>query len=81
MAKESQEEKEWPWPPGFLPLWDGTEEALLDAWDNKQLLYGTPQLFASVTYTYSQQLAKQEYQKKEVHPVEEIVRECYHKYL
>ena len=56
-------------------------KALLDAWDNKQHLYGTPQLFVSVTYTYSQQLAQQEYQKKEVRPVEEIVPECYHEYL
>ncbi len=31
MAKESQEEEEWPWPPGFLPLWDRMEEALFDA--------------------------------------------------
>ena len=81
MAEESQEEEERPWPPGFLPLWDGTEEALLDAWDNGQCLYGTPQLFVSATYTYSQQLAEQEYQKKEVRPVEEIVPERYHEYL
>ncbi|PIL27241.1 hypothetical protein GSI_10385 [Ganoderma sinense ZZ0214-1] len=33
------------------------------------------------TYTYSQQLAEQEYQKKEIRPVEEIVPEQYHEYL
>ncbi|PIL25062.1 hypothetical protein GSI_12951 [Ganoderma sinense ZZ0214-1] len=33
------------------------------------------------TYTYSQQLAEQEYQKKEIHLVEEIVPKQYHEYL
>ncbi|PIL30819.1 hypothetical protein GSI_06987 [Ganoderma sinense ZZ0214-1] len=33
------------------------------------------------TYTYSQQLAEQEYQKKEIRPVEEIVPKQYHEYL
>ena len=76
-----KEEEEWPWPPGFLPRWDGTEQSLFDAWENRQRLYGAPQLFASVSYTYSQQLAEQEYQKKEVCPVEEIVPGHYHEFL
>ncbi len=32
-------------------------------------------------YTYSQQLTEQEYQKKEVRLVEELVLECYYEYL
>ena len=32
-------------------------------------------------YTYSQQLAEKEYQKKEICPVEEIVPNQYHEYL
>ena len=81
MAEEDEEQEERPWPPGFLPWWDGTEQSLLDAWENGQRLYGTPQLFVSASYTYSQQLAEQEYQKKEVRPVEEIVPRQYHEFL
>ena len=81
MAEEDEEQEERPWPPGFLPRWDGTEQSLLDAWENGQRLFGTPQLFVSASYTYSQQLAEQEYQKKEVRPVEEIVPRQYHEFL
>ena len=71
MVKENEEQEEQPWPPGFLPQWDRMEQSLLEAWENRQCLYSAPQLFASAVYTYSQQLAEQEYQKKDVHPVEE----------
>ena len=81
MVEEEQEQEEWPWPPRFLLQWDRMEQSLLDAWENGQHLYGTPQLFMLASYTYSQQLAEQEYQKKEVHPVEEIVLKQYHEFL
>ncbi len=81
MAEDDEAEEEQPWPPGFLPWWDGTEQSVLDAWENGQPLYGTPQLFASALYTYSQQLAKQEYQKKEICPVKEIIPSHYYEYL
>ncbi|PIL32165.1 hypothetical protein GSI_05410 [Ganoderma sinense ZZ0214-1] len=67
-------------PPGFLPEWDGTEESLLDALATGRTLRNAPKLFVSATYTYSQQLAEQEYQK-EICPVEEIVPKQYHEYL
>ena len=70
---EEEEEEDRPPPPGFLLEWDGTEESFLDALATGQTLRNTPKLFVLVTYTYSQQLAKKEYQKKEIRPVEEIV--------
>ncbi|PIL30802.1 hypothetical protein GSI_06970 [Ganoderma sinense ZZ0214-1] len=79
MVEEEEEDK--PPPPGFLPEWDGTEESLLDALATGRTLRNAPKLFVSATYTYSQQLAEQEYQKKEIRPVEEIVPKQYHKYL
>ncbi|PIL29421.1 hypothetical protein GSI_09473 [Ganoderma sinense ZZ0214-1] len=79
MVEEEEEDK--PLPPGFLPEWDGTEESLLDALATGRTLRNAPKLFVSATYTYSQQLAEQEYQKKEIRPVEEIVPKQYHEYL
>ncbi|PIL30445.1 hypothetical protein GSI_07144 [Ganoderma sinense ZZ0214-1] len=79
MVEEEEEDK--PPPPGFLPEWDGTEESLLDALATGRTLRNAPKLFVSATYTYSQQLAEQEYQKKEIRPVEEIVPKQYHEYL
>ena len=78
---EEEEEEERPPPPGFLPEWDGTEESFLDALATGRTLHNTPKLFVSATYTYSQQLAEKEYQKKEIRPVEEIVPNQYHEYL
>ena len=76
-----EEEEDRPPPPGFLPEWDGTEESLLNALEDGRRLRGTPKIFVLASYTYSQQLAEQEYQKKEVRPVEEIVPPQYHEYL
>ena len=42
---------------------------------------GAPQLFAMAGYTYAQELAEQEYQKKEVRTPEQIVPPEYHQYL
>lgn len=75
MVEECPEEEEYRPPLAFLPEWDGTDKALIDAWHEGCTLRNAPQLFASASYTYSQQLAEQEYQKKEVLPVEEIVPE------
>ena len=54
-------------------VWDGTEQALIDAWKDGRALRDAPQLFVSASYTYSQQLAEQEYKKKEVRSIEEMV--------
>ena len=78
---EEEEEEERPPPPGFLPEWDGTEESFLDALATGRTLRNTPKLFVSATYTYSQQLAEKEYQKKEICPIKEIVPNQYHEYL
>ena len=66
---EEEEEEERPPPPGFLPEWDGTEESFLNALATGWTLRNTPKLFVSATYTYSQQLAEKEYQKKEICPI------------
>ena len=34
MVKKDEEQEEQPWPPGFLPQWDGMEQSLLDAWED-----------------------------------------------
>lgn len=68
--------------PSSIPVeWDNSEDALLYSWEQGHALSNAPQLFAMAGYTYSQQLAEQEYQKKEVRPVEQIVPERYHQYL
>ena len=61
--------------------WDGTEQALIDAWKDGRTLRDAPQLFVSASYTYSQQLAEQEYKKKEVRSIEEIVPPEYQNHL
>ena len=38
--------------------WDGTEQALIDAWKDGRILRDALQLFVSASYTYSQQLAE-----------------------
>ena len=63
------------------PVWDESEDSLLEAWEDGLQLREGPQLFAMAGYTYSQQLAEQEYQKKEVKPVEQVVPPEYHQYL
>ena len=54
---------------------------LIDAWKAGKELRNAPQLFVSASYTYSQQLAEQEYAKREVKPVEEMVPPEYHEHL
>ena len=81
MVEEASEDDDWTPPLAYLPEWDGTESALIDAWVNGTTLRGAPQLFVNASYTYSQQLAEQEYQKKEVRPLKEIVPERYHDFL
>ncbi|TFK78005.1 hypothetical protein K466DRAFT_507871, partial [Polyporus arcularius HHB13444] len=45
-------------------------------------LQGAPQLFVSVSHTYFQELAEQEYQKwGPARPVKQLVPEHYHEYL
>ena len=61
--------------------WDGTEQALIDAWKDGRTLRDAPQLFVSASYTYSQQLAEQEYKKKEVRSIEEMVPPEYQNHL
>ena len=61
--------------------WDGTEQALIDAWKDRRTLRDAPQLFVSASYTYSQQLAEQEYKKKEVRSIEEMVPPEYQNHL
>ena len=61
--------------------WDGTEQALIDAWKDGRTLRDAPQLFVSASYTYSQQLAEQEYKKKEVRSIEEMVLPEYQNHL
>ena len=42
--------------------WDATEDALIETqWEEGRMLQGAPRLFASASYTYSQQIAEQEY--------------------
>ena len=77
---EEEKEEDRPLLPGFLLEWDSTEESFLNA-STGQTLCNTPKLFISVMYTYLQQLAEKEYQKKEIRPVKEIVPNQYHEYL
>ena len=62
-------------------MWDESEDSLLRAWEDGLQLSEGPQLFAMAGYTYLQQLAEQEYQKREARPVEQIVPPEYHQYL
>ncbi len=68
-------------PPNTKPEWDDSKDALLASWEEGQSLCEAPQLFTMAGYTYSQQLAEQEYLKKETRSVKEIVLTCYHQYL
>ncbi len=52
-------------PPNAELEWDDSKDALLASWEEGQLFCEAPQLFAMAGYTYSQQLAEQEYLKKE----------------
>ena len=70
-----------PFTPSDNGEWDGTEQMLIDAWKAGKELRNAPQLFVSASYTYSQQLAEQEYAKREVKPVEEMVPPEYHEHL
>ena len=63
------------------PVWDESEDSLLQAWEDGLQLREGPQLFAMAGYTYSQQLAEQEYQKRETKSVEQIDPPEYHQYL
>ncbi len=68
-------------PPNAEPEWDNSEDALLACWEEGWSLREALQLFTMAGYTYSQQLAEQEYLKKETRSVKEIVLTCYHQYL
>ena len=81
MVEEAPEEEVETPRLAYLPEWDGTESALIDAWVNGTTLRGAPRLFVNASFTYSQQLAEQEYQKKEVRPIEQIVPKRYHEFL
>ena len=70
-----------PFTPSDNGEWDSTEQMLIDAWKAGKELRNAPQLFVSASYTYSQQLAEQEYAKREVKPVEEMVPPEYHEHL
>ena len=60
---------------------DWEENDLLEAWERGVTLSGTPKLFVAAGYTYSQALAEEEYKKKEVKTVEEMVPNKFHEYL
>ena len=70
-----------PFTPSDDGEWDGTEQMLIDAWKAGKELRNAPQLFVLASYTYSQQLAEQEYVKRKVKPVEEMVPPEYHEHL
>ena len=63
------------------PVWEESEDSMLEAWEDGLQLREGPQLFAMAGYTYSQQLAEQEYQKRKTRTVEQIVLLEYHQYL
>lgn len=56
------------------------EDDLLEAWSRGVTLKDAPRLFALAGYTYSQQLAEQEYAKKPEKSFEEMVPEQYREY-
>lgn len=57
--------------------WNGEEDHLIEAWSRGVQLQNAPQLFVMAGYTYSQQLAEQELNKKPERTFEEMVPEPY----
>lgn len=78
MVNEAEDE---PLLPPAEEEWDGTEQSLIDAWRKGRTLRGAPQLFVSASHTYSQQLAEQEYAKREVQTVDEMVPPEYREHM
>lgn len=63
------------------PEVEWNEDDLLESWERGVNLPDAPQIYVAAGHTYSQVLAEEEYKKKEVKSVEEMVPNEFHEFL